>query len=106
MILTRDALRSQYPQPLWILATRILGSSNVSGERIPGGSGNKEESGTRVGARPGGRDKLEGAPRAGGGTIAQLPRSSGLVVDTGTGCVAAKPDWAIGGARTAMPSVQ
>ena len=31
----------------------ILGGSNVSGERIPGGSGNKEESGTRVGVRPG-----------------------------------------------------
>ena len=37
----------------------ILGGSNVSGERIPGGSGNKEESGTRVGVRPGRRDKLE-----------------------------------------------
>ena len=43
----------------------ILGGSNVSGERIPGGSGNKEESGTRVGVRPGRRDKLERAPHAG-----------------------------------------
>ena len=54
----------------------ILGGSNVSGERIPGGSGNKEERGTRVGVRPGRRDKLERAPRAGGETIAQLHKGS------------------------------
>ena len=59
----------------------ILGGSNVSGERIPGGSGNKEEGGTRVAVRPGRRYKLERAPCAGGETIAQLHKASGLVVD-------------------------
>ena len=62
-------------------AMTILGGSNVSGGRIPGGSGNKEESGTRVGVRPGRRDKLERAPRAGGETISQVHKGSGLVVD-------------------------
>ena len=59
----------------------ILGGSNVSGERVPGGSSNKEEGGTRVAVRPGRRYKLERAPRAGGETIAQLHKGSGLVVD-------------------------
>ena len=62
-------------------AMTILGGSNVSGERIPGGSGNKEEGGTRVSVRPGRRYKLERAPRAGEETIAQLHKGSGLVVD-------------------------
>ena len=62
-------------------AMTILGGSNVSGERIPGGSGNKEEGGTRVAVRPGRRFKLEKAPSAGGETIAQLHKGSGLVVD-------------------------
>ena len=58
----------------------ILGGSDVSGERIPGGSGNKEEGCTRVAVRPGRRYKLGKAPRAGGETIAQLHKGSGLVV--------------------------
>ena len=44
-------------------AMPILRDSNASGERIPGGSGNKEEGGTRVAVRPGRRYKWRGFSR-------------------------------------------